>query len=62
LKFYLNVTKITSSVNLVFDKISPQNYGTEINATCTTNSPEGTLKLYRNGIDVTGSENGKTLF
>ena len=44
--------------NLVFDKNSPQTYGTSINATCKVITGEGSAVLYRDGVDVS-SENGK---
>ena len=56
--FFVNITKIQSSVSLIFDVASPQVYGTSVNASCTTDNPEGVLKLYRNGADVTLSEMG----
>jgi hypothetical protein len=53
--------KPSPTLSLTFDKTSPQNYGTTINASCTTDS-DGTLKLWRNGTDVTLSEmNQQTL-
>jgi len=48
--------KLIPEINLTFDKVSPQTYGTEINVSCTTNS-DGVLTLTRNGIDVTGELN-----
>jgi len=48
-------------MTLNFDKVSPQNYGTEINATCSSNNFEGELKLYRNNVDVTTGENSENI-
>ncbi len=52
-----DIGKAAGAVSLVFDKASPQDYGTTINATCSIVSGDGTVILYRNGADVT-SENG----
>lgn len=58
-EFYLTVNKATAETSLVFDKSSPQEYETTINASCSLVSGEGTIKLYRDGVDVTAEENNQ---
>lgn len=53
----LNVNQNTSSCSLVFDKVSPQVYGTQINASCSCSNPETTSYLFRDGADVTTENN-----
>ena len=56
-----NITKATGQTSLIFDEISPQDYGTTINASCSVISGEGNIVLYRNGDDVTAAENGQDI-
>ena len=56
------VNRSSRSVSISFDKTSPQNYGTQINVSCSVSagSGDGTLKLYRNisdYVDVTSENN-----
>ena len=53
------VVPAAGQTSLVFDKSSPQTYGTTINASCTILEGEGEVVLYRDGVDVTATENGK---
>ena len=55
--FTLNITQATSSCSLTFDQVSPITYGTQLNATCSCTNPESSATLYRNGTDVTATEN-----
>ncbi|MCX8159245.1 MAG: Ig-like domain-containing protein, partial [Candidatus Pacearchaeota archaeon] len=58
-KWNVTIDKAISRCYLSFDKTSPQNYGNVINASCYCTNQEASAKLYRNGIDVTSSENNK---
>lgn len=58
---FLTINKAAANIFLVFDKISPQTYGTEINVSCYSDNSETSIKLYRNGVEVTSSENNKNL-
>ena len=58
---WLNVTKFVSQLSFSLDKTSPQIYGTAINASCNLVAGAETPKLYRNGIDVTSSENNQNV-
>lgn len=51
------IAKAATNCTLSFDPASPTNYNNLTTATCICDNPEGTTKLYRNGSDVTGSEN-----
>jgi hypothetical protein len=53
--YYVNILKATPVCNLTFDKTTPQAYGTAITPTCYC-TIGGTL--YRNGTNVTATENG----
>ncbi|MEM2956348.1 MAG: S8 family serine peptidase [Candidatus Pacearchaeota archaeon] len=53
------VNKASSSCSLVFDKTSPQSFGTEINVSCSCSNPEAETKLFRDNEDVTVTENNK---
>ncbi|MBD3249816.1 hypothetical protein GF336_07250 [Candidatus Woesearchaeota archaeon] len=53
------VEKAASSCLLNIDPSSPQNVSSKINASCSSTDPQTTAKLYRNGNDVTASENNK---
>ena len=53
------IEKTASRTSLVFDKTSPQTYGTQINASCSIAIGVGSVVLYREGVDVTSTENGK---
>lgn len=55
------VAKAFSNTSLIFDKTSPQTYGTTINASCSLLNGIGTPSLYRNGIDVTSENNQNIL-
>ncbi len=55
--WFLTVNQNTSSCNLAFNPTSPQTYGTAINASCSCTNPEAATELYRDGVDVTSSEN-----
>jgi hypothetical protein len=55
INYNLTVLQASNICNLVFDKTTPQSYGTNLNVTCSC--AQGTPKLYRNDSDVTG-ENG----
>ncbi|MCX8159286.1 MAG: hypothetical protein N3D20_03325, partial [Candidatus Pacearchaeota archaeon] len=57
--YYVSVQQNTSYCLLKFDKTSPQNYGNEINASCSCTNQEASAKLFRDNIDVTSSENNK---
>jgi len=52
------LSKNSSTITLIFNPSSPQNYPTPINASCSSNG-DGVLKLYRNGVDVTATENNQ---
>ncbi|MBD3248777.1 hypothetical protein GF336_01915 [Candidatus Woesearchaeota archaeon] len=52
-------TKTTSQCSLIFDPISPAAYPNQVNASCSCTNTETTPNLYRNGSDVTLSENNK---
>jgi hypothetical protein len=56
--FTYQVNKATSSCNLTFSPLSPQTYGSSVTASCTCTNPEAPAKLYRDGVNVTSSENG----
>jgi hypothetical protein len=56
----LTVNKIASTTTLTLTPNTPITYGTQTNATCTTTG-DGTLKLYRNGVDVTSTELSKNV-
>ncbi len=58
---YANVTKATAQTSLVFDKTSPQTYGTSINATCSIISGEGSAIFFRDEVDVTITENNQDI-
>jgi len=55
----LTINNITSTCTLSFDKVSPQTYGTQINASCGCTNQETNAVLYRNGMDVTSAENNQ---
>jgi photosystem II stability/assembly factor-like uncharacterized protein len=55
------IDKANGVTSLVFDKISPQNTGINLNATCSIVSGEGSVVLYRDGVDVTSYENGNNV-
>lgn len=55
------IDKAVSQTSLRFDKVSPQIYGNSVNASCNVILGQGSAVLYRNGIDVTSSENGKNV-
>jgi len=55
--WFLIVQQNTTTCNIVFDLTQPQTYGTAINASCSCTNPEAVAKLYRNGDDVTSTEN-----
>ncbi|MFC1723486.1 beta strand repeat-containing protein, partial [Nanoarchaeota archaeon] len=55
--WFLTVQQATSSCSVVFDKVSPQSYGTQINVSCGCDNPEASVVLWRDGVDVTGAEN-----
>ena len=52
------VNKIESEVELTITPSSPVDYGTQTTAICTTTNPEENAILWRNGEDVTATENG----
>ena len=54
--YYVTVAQITNNCSLILDKTTPQTYGTALTATCTCFA--GGASLYRNGTDVTSTENG----
>ncbi|MEM0372735.1 MAG: hypothetical protein QXO69_02780, partial [archaeon] len=56
--YYAFVNQGTPLCSLTFDKSTPQTYGAAINATCSCTAGSGTVNLYRNGTQVTGTENG----
>ncbi len=56
----LTIDKGTGVANLTFDTAPPIIYGTQHRATCTGNS-DGTFTLYRDGQDVTSTENAVLL-
>ncbi|MEM4248177.1 MAG: hypothetical protein QXH80_02835, partial [Candidatus Nanoarchaeia archaeon] len=51
------LTKTASTCSLAFNPSSPQTYGTAVNASCSCTNPEAEAKLYRNGTDITATEN-----
>ena len=51
------IAKATSACNLIFNPASSQIYGTAINASCSCTNPEASVTLYRNGVNVTETEN-----
>jgi hypothetical protein len=56
----LTITQAITTCSLLFDPaVSPQTYGTQLNASCSCANPEtgGEAKLWRDGQDVTGSNN-----
>ncbi|MBU5557690.1 MAG: hypothetical protein KQA33_01285, partial [Candidatus Aenigmarchaeota archaeon] len=52
------INKAPSTVSLTLSPPSPIVYGTPTTATCTDTNPEADAKLWRDGIDVTTTENG----
>ncbi|MEM7813796.1 MAG: tandem-95 repeat protein [Candidatus Aenigmatarchaeota archaeon] len=52
------IYKAASACSLTFDLASPQTYGTPITATASCTNPEASAQLWRDGIDVTATENG----
>jgi hypothetical protein len=55
----LTINRNTSACSLTFDPLSPQNYGTNVNASCTCNNPEAGYTLWRNSVNVTATENNQ---
>ncbi|MFH1683221.1 MAG: hypothetical protein ABIA37_05495, partial [Candidatus Woesearchaeota archaeon] len=55
------VNQATPSCSLIFDKTSPQTYGTQTNASCSCTNPETAAVLYRENIDVTSTENNQLI-
>ena len=53
------VNQAIGQTNLTFDSASPQTYGTTLNVSCIILEGEGTVVLYRDGVDVTATENGE---
>ncbi|MBU0456662.1 MAG: LamG domain-containing protein [Nanoarchaeota archaeon] len=53
------IAQITSTCSLAFDQTSPQNYSTQINASCSCTNAESSATLYRNNTDVTSTENNQ---
>ncbi len=53
------VEKASSSCSLNINPSSPQKVSSKINASCSSTDPQTTARLYRNGNDVTASENNK---
>lgn len=51
------IARATSTCSLIFDKTSPQNYSTAINASCSCTNPEATATLWRNSTNVTSENN-----
>ena len=48
-----------SSCSLAFNPLSPQDYGTPVNASCSCTNPESPATLWRNGTEVTLAENNQ---
>jgi len=59
--FFATVNKNLSSCSLTFNDASPSTYGTAVNASCACTNPEAPAVLYRDGNDVTGTEEGKLI-
>jgi hypothetical protein len=55
--WYLTVQKSPSNCSLEFDYASPQTYGTQLNASCSCDTPLSSAELWRNNTDVTATEN-----
>ncbi|MFC1682011.1 hypothetical protein ACFL0X_00125 [Nanoarchaeota archaeon] len=53
------VSKISSSVVLSFDSVSPQTYETTLNVSCSNSNAEANVLLYRDGVGVTSDELSK---
>jgi len=56
-QFSYVVNRAISTCSLTLTPLSPQTYGTSVNASCSCNNPETLTKLYRNGTDITATEN-----
>jgi len=52
------VNKATPTCSLIFNPVSPSTYGIQLNVSCSCTNPETTEQLWRNGTDVTATENG----
>ncbi|MFC1742301.1 hypothetical protein ACFL3V_07235, partial [Nanoarchaeota archaeon] len=61
LTYYLTIDKATSTCSLTFDKATPQDYSTQLNASCVCTNPEASAVLWRNSSDVTTAENNKLI-
>jgi len=57
--FIFEVVSATPTCSLAFTPASPQGYGTAVNASCSCTNPETSAVLYRDGDDVTTSENNQ---
>jgi hypothetical protein len=51
------IAPITSTCSLTFNPESPQDLGTQVNASCSCTNQEASAKLYRNSTDVTSENN-----
>jgi hypothetical protein len=51
------IVKIASTCSLTFNPASPSTYGIGVNASCNCTNPQASAVLYRNGTDVTATEN-----
>jgi hypothetical protein len=58
---YYNISKAAAQTSLTFDKTTPQNYTTAINASCYVIKGEGNAILYRNSVNVTAAENNQLI-
>jgi len=60
--FYLEITsKGSSNCSLTTTPASPNTYGTATNASCSCDNPEASAVLWRNGTDVTATENNENI-
>ncbi|MHA1201314.1 MAG: LamG-like jellyroll fold domain-containing protein [Candidatus Heimdallarchaeaceae archaeon] len=57
-QFNYTINKAIAQTSLVFNETTPINFGTQLNASCSILSGVGSVVLYRDGVDVTATENG----
>lgn len=57
--FFATVNQATSTCSLVITPPNSQTYPGQVNASCSCTNPEASAVLYRNGTDVTGTENNQ---
>ena len=55
----LTINKASSSCSLLFDPPTYATYPQQVNASCSCTNPEAAFVLYRDNVDVTGTENNQ---